>query len=236
MKFSGLWRALCIGLAIAPIGGTAASAALKISSKPTQNVSCAAGMCTATAKKAVLNVGDLASMLATGNLKVASGNQAQDIEIDATLSWTSAHRLTLDVYQSITFNNPVIVAGTGALTITTNNGGTDGDFRFAGKGHVEFWDLSSSLVVNGQPYVLVKSLKQLDTDIRHVVDGHYALAKNINLSNRTYGASPINREFAGIFEGLGNTISNLSISAPPSNEPVGLFRELDLTVLPRSGM
>ena len=65
----------------------------------------------------------------------------------ALANLTSTNRLTLDAYRSITFNNLVTVVGTGALTITTNDGGTGGDFRFFGKGHVEFWDTDSDLVV-----------------------------------------------------------------------------------------
>jgi hypothetical protein len=218
----GMQQVLAGAAAIAIAGiATGACADVAISTKPTQNMTCSGGVCTPTAKKAVLNVGDLANMLAGGDVKISSGSMAQDIEIDAALSWTGTHRLTLDAYHSIAFNKPVVVAGTGALTITTNDGGFGGDFRFFGKGHVEFWDLSSSLIVNGQRYILVKSLKQLDTEIRRGVDGSYALAKKINASNRTYDQSPINRPFAGTFEGLGNTISNLTISGD------GLFFEYD---------
>ena len=54
--------------------------------------------------QAVLNVDDLANMLTGGDVTVESGSLAQDIEIDAALSWTSTHRLTLDSYHSISFN------------------------------------------------------------------------------------------------------------------------------------
>jgi hypothetical protein len=66
-----------------------AHAALEISAKATGNVTCSAGVCTATAKKAVLNVTDLANMLASADVTVQSGTLAQDIEINAALTWTS---------------------------------------------------------------------------------------------------------------------------------------------------
>jgi len=149
-----------------------ANAAVEISSKPTANMSCTGGVCTPTAKKAVLNVSDLATMLASGDTTIKSTNANPDIEIDAALSWTSTSRLTLDSYRSIAFNKPIVVAGTGAMTITTKDGGLDGDFRFFNKGHIEFWDEYSSLVIDGQDYEIVKSLKRLGLEVRHDNTGH----------------------------------------------------------------
>ncbi|HEX3943617.1 MAG TPA: hypothetical protein VHW69_05970 [Rhizomicrobium sp.] len=64
--------ALAIGaLALA---STSALADINISNKPTQNMSCSAGVCTATAKKATLNVTDLTNMLASGDVTVQSGS------------------------------------------------------------------------------------------------------------------------------------------------------------------
>jgi hypothetical protein len=138
-----------------------AQAAVVISTAATQNMNCSAGVCTPTAKKAVLNVTDLAGMLASSDVKVVADKSAKDIDFDAPLSWTSTSRLTLDSYRSIVFQQPVSVTGTGALTITINDGGSGGDFSFEKKGHIEFWDLKSSLVTNGAALTLVKSVKQL---------------------------------------------------------------------------
>ncbi len=111
----------------------AAHAALRISKKPTQNVSCTSGVCVATARGAVLNAGDLVSMLASGDVTVSSASAAKDIEVAAALSWVSSNRLTLDSYRSITFSKVMDVAGSGALTLTTNDGGNDGDLYFTEK-------------------------------------------------------------------------------------------------------
>jgi hypothetical protein len=198
-----------------------AEADLVISSQPTNNVSCTAGVCGATAQDAVFNVGDLAAQLASGDVTVASGSLAEDIKIGAALSWASTGRLTLDAYRSISFDKPVVVAGQGALTIATNDGGSAGDFSFRNRGHVEFWDASDSLVINGQSYVLVKNIQKLIRMVkRHVT--HIALAKKYNAVHDSFSASPI-ASFDGTFEGLGNTISNLAITA--STGRVGLFGE-----------
>ena len=203
---------------------TAADAAVEISSKPTANMSCAGGVCSPTAKKAILNVSDLAAMLASGDTTIKSTNTNPDIEIDAALSWTSTSRLTLDSYRVIAFNKPVVVAGTGAMTITTNDGNASGDFQFFKKGHVEFWDTTSNLVINGNTYVLVKSIEQLKTGANLGAE-YLALVKSLNLSKHHYHQAPI-PNYDGTFEGLGNVISNLTINDPTANDQVALFGSL----------
>ena len=220
---------IVVGLA----GQTAAWASVKISKKPTQNMSCSGGVCSPTAKKAVLNVNDLAQLLAGGNATIKSGQLAQDIEIDAALSWTSTNRLTLDAYGSITFNKPVKLLGAGALTIATNDGGTGGDFRFVGRGHAKFSDVHSALTINGQRYQLFKSFKAFRREFRHGAGTRkfYAQAGNWDMSGSIYSASPIDIAFEGAFEGLGNAISHMTIHEPSEDRStaLGFFGGVSLT-------
>ena len=202
-----------------------ASASVTISSQPTKNMSCSSGVCSPTRKSAVLNVTDLASMLASGDVTVTSGSSAQDIDIKATLGWTSTSRLTLDAYHSIAFDKPVVVAGTGGVTIITNDGRAGGDFRFFRKGHIEFWDNDSSLVINGQPYTLVASVQQIAKALNRS-SFPLALAKHLNAKQQTYAHSPIPL-LQDTFEGLGNTISNLTITDATAGESVGFFGEFN---------
>src|SRR5947207_10023728 len=95
----------------------AAHAAVNISTDPTQNMSCANGVCSPTAEKAYLNVNDVTNMLSAGDLKVTTGSGALDIHVKAPFSWANTSRLTLDAMRSIEFEKPVSVAGTGALTL-----------------------------------------------------------------------------------------------------------------------
>src|SRR5579863_1302147 len=63
---------------------TVAHADVTISAAATQNMNCAAGVCTPTAADAVLNVGDLETLLASGNVNVTttgSGVQAKDMRV-----------------------------------------------------------------------------------------------------------------------------------------------------------
>ena len=212
--------------ATAVLISTAANADVSISKKPTQNMNCNAGVCTATAQKAMLNVGDLQTMLASGDVAVKTGTLAKDIAIDQPLSWTSTSRLTLDAQQSVVVRKPVTVAGTGALTITTNDGGQTGQFRIALEhGRIQFADLASSLVINGNAYTLVKDIHTLAADIEANPNGFYSLADDFDASiDGTYGSAPVATTLQGTFEGLGNTIRNLRISS--SDQYVGLFKSI----------
>src|SRR6476646_1502406 len=72
-----------------------AQASVTISTNATQNMNCSAGVCSPTAKKAVLNVNDLTNMLAAGDVKITTGAGAVTIGVEAQITWTSTTRLTL---------------------------------------------------------------------------------------------------------------------------------------------
>jgi hypothetical protein len=218
-------KLLSLGVAVAALIAGAAQAEVKISDQPTQNMSCSGGVCTATAAKAVLNINDLTNMLASGDTAVKTGSVAKDIVVKSALSWTSTSRLTLDAQQSVEIAKPMTVAGTGALTITTNDGGKNGEFLIDPKQSVQFWNLASSLIIDGHSYTLVGDIKTLAADIAANPSGFYALAKPSDASaDGTYLDSPIGTTFQGKFDGLGNTVSNFSMNfAAGVTTPFGFF-------------
>ena len=191
--------------------GSIAHAAVEISSAPTSGISCSAGVCTPTAKKAVLNATDLANMLAASDVKITTGSGAVTITVSASFSWTSASRLTLDAMQNVTFQAPVSVAGPGAVSLVYNDGGTGGQLTFFAGGKLDFWDLSSSLVINGSSYTLVGDVATLAGDINGAPQGSFALAADFDAGKSIYHASPVSTIFGGVFEGLGHAISNMNI-------------------------
>jgi len=208
-----------------------AQAALTISGGATKNVSCVSGVCTATAATAVLNKNDLETMLASSNVQVVPGSVAMDIVTESGLTWVSGNTLTLDAYQSITINQPVSVAGTGGLSITTNDGGSGGDYTFGPKGKVTFLSTSNSLTINGVAFTLLGGMSDVQA-INANLTGNYALANSYNAKHVT-NWTPLGTDgtghtlngplgFDGIFEGLGNTISNLTVNIG-SYEYAGLF-------------
>ncbi|HWA91829.1 MAG TPA: hypothetical protein VG889_17455 [Rhizomicrobium sp.] len=206
-----------------------ARAALTIAKAATSNVTCAGGVCTATASDAVLDVDTLKRALRDGDLAVKSGAQAQDIVFAAEFSWTAATRLTLDSFRGIEFRKPLTAEGTGAVTLATNDGGGGGDLRFTDPGRVAFWDMTSSLIINGKTYTLAADLATLAANVQSAPRAHHALAANIDAAaDGTYAQSPIPGAFYGVFEGLGHKVANVTIVAPERNKfhYAGLFAKL----------
>lgn len=202
-----------------------------ISTAQTQNMVCSAGVCTPTATNAVLNVTDLENLLAASNIEITttgSGVQAGNIELDTPLTWSNSNMLSLDAYQSILIDQPATVSGAGGLSIATNDGGTGGYFGFGQNGQVIFSNLFSPLTINGAAYSLAGNIATLAGDISANPAGNYALANSYDAKeDGTYQNSAIPTEYSGSFEGLGNTISNLSLKGTGDiNSPVGLFAEL----------
>ena len=67
---------------------------------------------------------------------------------------------------------------------------------------------------------------QLQTDINGNLGGDFALANNL-VSTGTFTSAVVapnlNNSFTGVFEGLGHTISNLTIKDPTGSVDDGLF-------------
>jgi filamentous hemagglutinin family protein len=173
-----------------------------------------------------LNAGTNVKLETTKNGASGPGTQtsgAGDISIRSALSWSSKADLTLDAYHSILVSAPISVTGKGGVSLTSNTSNTDGHLLFQG-GDLTFAHASSGLTIDGFDYTLVNNISTLSSDIANDPSGNYALANSYNASaDGTYSNAPIAAIFQGAFEGLGNTISNLSINAK-SQTYVGLFR------------
>ena len=205
-----------------------------ISKKPNENVKCSGGVCFPTAKDAILNVAKLQHLLGASDVKITTGpdsisSEVKDIVVAAPLSWASSSKLIMDAYRSVSVRKSVVVTGSGGLDITTNDGAIDGSFAFSDTGSIQFWDLGSSLIINGSPYVLVSDIGTLANDIAISPDGNYGLAKNYDASgDGTYSTAVVTTTFNGNFNGLGNRIFNLSIDEPNQHtfDYVGLFAQI----------
>jgi hypothetical protein len=208
-----------VAIAIALLAANESSASVMISTNPTKNMDCVGGVCTPTAKSAVMNVSDLANMLGASDVTIRTNKKAVTITVASALTWASANRLTLDAHFNVTFHAPIEVAGTGGLTMITNDGGSGGDVIFYDGGSVDFWDTTSSLIINGNSYTLVDSLPALVSAVTTNPAGYYALSKSYNaFKDRQYKSSPINI-LSGTFEGLGHTISNFAVSYKAGRNP-----------------
>jgi hypothetical protein len=218
---------LVLAAAVAAAAAMPAEAALVVSRQATSNVTCASGACTATAADAVLNIKDVRTLLAGGDLVIKSGSVAMDIAFDATLNWARSHRLTLDSYRSIVVSRPITSQGTGGVTLTTNDGGSGGDYSFADKGKIAFLDTTSSLVINARDFALVRDIATLAADIQATPAGAYALAQGYNATtDGAYQNAAIATPLTGIFEGLGHGVTNLTVDGARRNLQTGFFAEI----------
>jgi hypothetical protein len=221
-------QGLCALLFVALLmSAGAAQASVTISANATKNMSCSGAICSPTAKQAVLNVNDLTNMLADGDVKITTGAGAVTITVESPFSWISAHRLTLDAYYNVSFRAAVTVAGQGAVTIITNDGGSGGDLIFFPGASLDFSDTSSSLVVSGTAYELVSDIKSLARAVAGNPAGDYALAKNYDAAaDRAYKKDPVTTTFTGRLEGLGHRVTNLTIKNYEQDASVGFFQQL----------
>lgn len=214
---ASMW-ALVVGGALL---ATSAQADVTISSAATKNMTCSGGICTPTANNANLSVSDLESKLKSGSVTVTttgSGSvQAKNIVIDAALKWSSANGLTLSAAQSIAFDAKVSITGKGGLTLNVAGVFGTESLAFYNGANVTFSDLSSPLTINGNAYVLVDSVAGFASAVSANQNGYFALAASYDASgDGTYSSAPVQGNNAtggmnGVFEGLGNTISNLTI-------------------------
>jgi filamentous hemagglutinin family protein len=152
-----------------------------------------------------------------------------DIVVDSALSWNTAAQLKLDSYHSIDILAPITVSGSGGVVLQTNDGGSGGSLGFGltqlgFAGNISFTgtpNSGQSLQINGGSYTLLYSMSGLQNVS---LGGAYALANSLDATSVTdwapIGQSNGRSGFTGAFEGLGHTISNLSVSVP---EFAGLF-------------
>ena len=131
-----------------------------------------------------------------------------DITLTSDITWSSGNTLTLDAYHGININANVTIAGAGGLVLTTNHGGTGGDYSFATGKSIQYTGSGGSLAIDGNTYTLLYSLSDLAA--QNGGSGYYALAKAIDVTGMTYNNYVVS-SLGGTFTGLGNTISNLSM-------------------------
>jgi len=157
-----------------------------------------------------------------------AGFAAGDINVDAAITWSSDATLTLSAFHSVNVNAAIIATGDGTLDIRTNNDikGTSsgGSLNIAlGKGDIQFTTQGEgALNIDGASYMLIWTMPELQAV---GASGDYALATNIAAASFSGFAPIAENGFSGIFNGLGNTISNLVID-DPVDRYVGLFGQI----------
>lgn len=206
----------------------AAHATLNISSGATKNVTCASNTCSATAKNAVLNAGELSAMLASNDVTVVANGDAQTIGISTSFSWASAHLLTLSAHHDVVIKVPVAVEGLGGVHVMTRvgTGDEDGDLKFLPGGRIDFWDTGASFNLNGITYALVNDAASVGSAYVSDANANVALAKDYDAGpDGAYQDAVVTVVAKGNFEGLGHAISNLTVIGRRASRLVGFFSQ-----------
>lgn len=160
-----------------------------------------------------------ASSAPSGSGSTAAGNG--DIIINSSLGWSTSAVLTLNAHNAISINAAINVRGAGGVSLVYNTASPT-NLTFNNGASIDYGATNNggALSVNGNAYTLLYSM----TDIAGMsTSGHSALATDL-ISTTSYTAAVVGGTFNGTFEGLGHTISNLTINSTASGELVGLFR------------
>ncbi|GAA0529921.1 filamentous hemagglutinin family protein [Rhizomicrobium palustre] len=196
---------------------------------------------TATANDTVINADQILDALKNNSVSIttgasnAPGSQAGDITISTGLSWNSSNTLTLAAANSINVNAPISLASGGlsltgkhlnfADNVTVSGAGsvvlTGSDYTFLGGHSLSFTggkNSGATLAINGTSFTLLYGFDDIQAiSSPGKLSGAYALANSLDASSLTtwtsIGDSYNDLPFAGIFEGLGHTVSNLSYTA-----------------------
>ncbi len=204
---------------------------------------------TANTDNSIVTVADLQNALVNANILIqtgVSGAQAGDITVANAITWNNTNTLTLSAYHSINIDAAITNAAGGSLSLRADNTGTSaGTITFAGVtpqitmsggGAVNFYynptsfatptNYANNVSTSGgtlfTPYMLVNSAAELQ-NMNTNLSGNYALGKSITLSGNFIPIGSAATPFTGQFNGLSNTISDLTITNATPNTDLGLF-------------
>lgn len=181
----------------------------------------------------------LGAQLESNNVTIYStqGNgDSGDIDVNDAVQWAASTTLTFNATRNIDIAAPIYATGAGAgLVLNTGGYASTGaasegtDYRIGAEGSISLLGENASLSINGQAYMLIRTMEQLarisapvldengrwsvDPDgnpIYTVAEGHYALARDLDAAGVTYSAPPIIM-LRGTLAGLGHTIDSPNV-------------------------
>ncbi|WP_335582975.1 filamentous hemagglutinin N-terminal domain-containing protein [Cupriavidus malaysiensis] len=179
---------------------------------------------------------------ALGTSNVALSNTSGDLSVNGAVNWSSDHALTLTSQQGdVALQQALTASGAKAGVAVNAAGGIRVDDKLAltgeqaalalnsAQGHRFAQDKASvtlsgrnaSFSANGDAYQVihdVADLRNVDRDLK----GRYVLGNAVDGKGAAFRSIGARGAFDGVFDGLGNTISDLSVSNQGSNA-VGLF-------------
>ncbi|MBR0893944.1 filamentous hemagglutinin N-terminal domain-containing protein [Bradyrhizobium tropiciagri] len=160
-------------------------------------------------------------------------NAYRNITVDAPVTINGSSGLTLSAGGGVQVNKTISVTGAGAVSITAapvTDVSTTG-LTFALGASIDYGAINNggTFTLNGKNYTLVYSMANFDaidginsTNGATIatygagITGNYALATNLDASGITYNQQLMGG-FGGMLDGLGHTVSNLTIGGGLSN-------------------
>jgi filamentous hemagglutinin family protein len=229
-----------------PINLTVTNAATTVTQSPTGTWTSDSG------GSIVLNTDVEGALSAGTNVVLQTSSTAGpglgDLNVNAPVSWSAGTTLTLTASNNVSINADITATGNAAGVIinpNTANGAVPasgaGTFNL-NRASITLSGANPTLAIAGNAYTVINSLgAAVDATIPPATPtlqgmgsadlaGHYALGSNIDASatvfwNANAGFTPIGTvgiPFNGTFEGLGHTITNLTVNRPATAD-VGLF-------------
>ena len=192
------------------------------------------GSTNATVIENALGTGDVTVSTSNGHTnpgetEANNGTDAGDIHVNADISY-SANKLTLNADNDIHIDARINVNGSGTLALNHGNTGATG---LKVNGQVNFAQAGSGLLaVNGAGYTVIKDVAALQAINNSDKSGRYALGGDVDASgfgNFTPIGGNFGDVFDGVFDGLGHSISGLTINS--NLVGVGLFGRIENAVL-----
>ena len=187
----------------------------------------------------------LQTNLAGGNISIATsatanGTDLGNINVNAALSW-SANTLTLTAHNDININAVMTASGTASLDLAPTSNKVNVALGSGGFTGSLDWTSSGALRMNVlgalQTFTVINNVTDLQAINTSGLAGKYALGANIDASAITnfvpIGDATTN--FTGVFDGLGHTVSNLTINRP-NTDYVGLFGSTEAALLRNVGV
>ncbi|WP_172593957.1 YDG domain-containing protein [Candidatus Rickettsiella viridis] len=197
----------------------------------------------------------VSALLASNNIIISSA-QGQtagtgNLNVNNAITWSNTNSLTLNAVRNVNFNSGGTITNTagGTLNVRADSGATGtgtivmggGSINISGAGGAinfyynpatfgtpsTFTNVTAGAGTTFTPYMLINTpanLAAIATAPNNT--RNYALGTNLNLSSIA-NFTPIT--FSGKFDGLNNTISNLTITG--SNISVGLFNTLSAAAI-----
>lgn len=159
-----------------------------------------------TALNAGTNVTEQTTASGTSGAGTAVGGNG-DINVNAGIAWSGKATLTLDAYRNLNVNAPITVNDAGAVVIKTG-----GDDIFNRGGALTYATQNAgSLSINGAAYTLIWGISGLNSIGDGYITNNYALAGDVDNAGAAFTPIAHTGRFAGIFDGLGHSVSNLNV-------------------------